>query len=385
MDSVSQEERCLQFDVCRLCGLYKVGGKRFCILHYPEANKTLEQFNAAITAHLQAGRSDFRYVHFHKEAAPPFQGVEFPGLADFRNAVFPTEIQLGQGRFPKGLILVTEQLASIDLKNAIMDGSTQIEVGKVTASIHLIGAHLNGELSIKAKQVGMVDLLDATVGGRVKLKIDDVKNVRLTRSKISYGLTFASTAKQQIHLELSSATIGGPVNIEVYGANTSAAYAKFSGQVSIQTHDPQQVNFGWADLSKPLVLRGRIGANFSMATIREGLDFQGCTIDGTPNFEGTKFDAASELDLRNTVVRGDLRIIGSPTGPKTIQLGGSKIEGSTTIETELGAHPTGVVARDRYPQFGGDVVLINVDFSSCKLVGSAIHRFNFTNVKWARR
>jgi hypothetical protein len=78
---------CKYFDACGLSGDVRVGGDCYCILHLSPAGPPKDElkFNAALTVHVNGGRSDFRWMYFTGQN-PSFKGHRFAGVVDFRDA-----------------------------------------------------------------------------------------------------------------------------------------------------------------------------------------------------------------------------------------------------------------------------------------------------------
>jgi hypothetical protein len=68
---------CKYFDTCGLSGDTRVGGDCYCILHLPRApEKDASKFNVAFAAHVNGGRSDFRWMYFAGQS-PSLRGATF--------------------------------------------------------------------------------------------------------------------------------------------------------------------------------------------------------------------------------------------------------------------------------------------------------------------
>lgn len=380
------EKRCLHFDVCQLNGDFGAVGKegRFCILHLPQP-KSVSDLNAAIQQHLAAGRSDFRHVYFHGDATTPFQKVKFPGLVDFRGAVFPTGLQMEGADLPRGLMLNSEMIAAIRLAGITIDGPVVIEFNSCS-TVDLAHARLSEGLTLKLKDSKAVGLNSISVEGPFEMHATGtIEAVDLRSATISRQLAISSQALSR--LELFGASLFGPVDIKLgTGGHLYLVKAKFHKEISIDLTESQVLSLGWSELGGLVVVRGRFqDCVFSMATVRQGLDLQGCTFLTSPAFDGITYDPKAQINLSGSSVTGDLKIYGSPVPPKAIVLDNCRIKGTTVIESELGARSTQIIARKQRPLFEGDVTFNNVDLRESKLVGNAVTRMNFTNVRWARR
>lgn len=120
-------------------------------------------------------------------------------------------------------------------------------------------------------------------------------------------------------------------------------------------------------------------------TLHGAIDLAECEFFTGLSFVKSRFDEASILNLSGTRIRGDLVLAGLPSLPQEIHLDGATITGSTRIEAELGTLKPRIIASEKVPNFGGNVVFMNVDLRGCLLVGNVIERMEFATIDWSRR
>jgi len=123
---------------------------------------------------------------------------------------------------------------------------------------------------------------------------------------------------------------------------------------------------------------------FDSAKVHSGLDLRSCTFVNQLRFDGTNFDASSELDLSQSYIQGrGLRITGST--PAVIRLDGANVQGEVTLEGESGKRRLCLIAPNSPPRFEGGVEFTRVDLSECRLLGNELREMKLTDVLWARR
>lgn len=273
---------------------------KYCILHLPNPQKSLQEFGDAVRRHLEAGHSDFRFVHFGGTSQTPFENVQFSGVADFRNAVCPGGLNLFKAQLPHGLLLTTHNVDTINLDQATVAGRVEIAIPSLLINFTAIGAKFHGDISLEVGQFSHV-YLKAEFYGRVIL-----------RGRFNYDLIFDS------------------------------------------------------------------------AKIHSGLDLSSCTFVNQLSFDGTNFDASSELDLSQSYIQSKgLRITGST--PAVIRLDGAHLGGKTILKPDLGHPNLRLLAPNSPPWLEGGVEFTRVDLSECRLLGNELREMKFTDVLWARR
>lgn len=116
------DPHCKHFDAWGLFGDIKVGGDYYCILHLPPGPaKDGSKFNIAIAAHVNGGRSDFRWMYF-PEQNPSIKGSHFAGVVDFRDATVPGMLDLTESVCDRDVLLGGAAIQNVDLSRATVGG-----------------------------------------------------------------------------------------------------------------------------------------------------------------------------------------------------------------------------------------------------------------------
>lgn len=209
--------------------------------------------------------------------------------------------------------------------------------------------------------------------------------LNLFRAQLPHGLLL--TTHKIASIKLDEATVAG--RVEIAGPSLQSDFtaigAKFHGDVSLEVTHWNHVKlkaefYGW------VILRGRFnyGLIFDSAKIHSGLDLRSCTFVNQLSFEGTNFDASSELDLSQSYIQSKgLRI--TESAPAVIRLDGANVQGEVILKGESGKPRLRLIAPDTPPRFEGNVKFTNVDLSECKLLGNELREMTFTDVVWAKR
>jgi len=318
------DPHCKHFDVCGLVGDMIVDGDRYCVLHLPRGQeKRGAKFNDALAAHVNGGRSDFRWMYF-PDPSPSLKGSSFTGVVDFRDATVP---------------------GMLDLTESVCDGDVLFG-----------GAAIHG-----------VDLSRSTIGGHLRYDgaIDNTFRMHNTLVNGPTELRFANLAHVQAHMTefRGRLTVEGPAI-----ASLDLPRAAVRGGLTLRGR--YEAKYG--------------GPNFAHATMLGSLEFHGADFD-VLTFPEVIFDTTSTLDLRGARVRQTFALGDLPAVPRVIHLDGARFDEVVRIEGPAGGPKPRILAPERRPTFARGVSLTNVDVRDLLLVGNVIQTIEVWNADWPRR
>lgn len=130
---------CKHFEVCQIPATDNHEGAPYCVLHHPVRHpKHIPSFTAALEAHMQAGRADFRFVRFPAGLGnPDLSNRTFPASANFSGAEFDGALNLGKSVFSDGLRISCRAIGPVVLEDARIAGDLHFEVERFNADLNL--------------------------------------------------------------------------------------------------------------------------------------------------------------------------------------------------------------------------------------------------------
>ena len=201
-------------------------GERYCVLHYPDADKW-DAFSPALKAKLDAEDFDFGGVHFPRgldlhefvfSSRVNFRGAHIDGDVSFSGAVFS-----GDADF-----YMTTFWGQSFFKSATFSGNASFDYAMFLAAIDFSSATFAGETSFVETTINWhVTYARARFGGEVKIR----------RTAFKKDVSFAD------------AIFAGPLNLETFGVGEALDFSRatFKDQVIISAErDPWEGTKGFA-------------------------------------------------------------------------------------------------------------------------------------------
>jgi hypothetical protein len=327
MSQHSGVQLCTRSEVCGLPAALPQQKPEFCILHYPApGGKNLASFEAALTGHL-GKTGDLRGVVFPSGMPEiAFSNRTFARPVDFTGVVAQGNINLAKATFNGGLTFGADQVRSLHLNGASINGPLILDVKQSEFGISLDGVTVAGSARIAFGPGVEFHAEKATFQSDLLLTAPRLRNLRMTGSRFEGSLT-----------------VRGQVYREAMFAENVFDFRDVEFLASVDFSDSQ-----WA---------------------------------GDLLFDNAKFGESATLDLSRAVVSGRLSVTGASL-PSRITLNATTVVGAVVIAADQGAPLVRLSAAATRPRFRAAVTLRNVDLSDCLVVGHIVRVMEFSGLQW---
>lgn len=385
---------CEHFEVCGLQSKRKWGDT--CILHAEAEDKSVDRFRRAFERHLDAGSTDFRYMHFPDEFTFPneiagdrirfedatFLGnvvfaTTFRGPVSFKKAGFRARARFGRTQFlGEATFDGAEFSEKLNLREAYVDEDFSFMQGWVAGEADFSHLEADGDVFIGSTFTEPVSLQNAQFNEKVSLSGStfedhvDAKDLTCEKEFEAINTEFQGDA------DFTEGEIGGRADFE------NVAFGKRVLFASTEFHDGAHFNSATFEGETKFPNRTFWSiANFGAATFCDALLFRQVYSDGQVHFGRAEFHSETDFSLSflndedpicekvlfsGAVFRGDLTFGGHHRKLKTFDGAHVNFRGVTFED--------GAVAHFR-----------NADLSRCEFRSTDMSRIDFTEVTWCEQ